>query len=71
MSEGFTGAAPVAANGGNGHAGDEPSRPVALPVHHHPGPAAAMADTDETTRSAENKPLAERLRALQHTAARH
>jgi hypothetical protein len=68
MSEGFSGTvAPVAVNGGNGHGSEEASRPVPL----HPAPAASKPDTEETSQPVETKPLAERLRALQHTAARH
>lgn len=59
-------AAPAAANGGNGHAvHEEPAQP--LPLHGAPGAPA----TAEDVAPAEVKPLAERLRALQHTAARH
>jgi DNA repair exonuclease SbcCD ATPase subunit len=66
MSDGFSATpAPAAANGGNGHATEEQPRPVPL----HPAPGAPEAD--ETARPAETRPLAERLRALQHTAARH
>jgi chromosome segregation ATPase len=59
-----------AGDGGNGHAAEE--RPRAAPVPLHRPPPAIVSHEEESAEPVEGgKTLAERLRALQHTAARH
>ena len=60
-----------AANGSNGHRAEEAPRPGAVPVNRPTAVPASPSAEAETAQPAETKPLAERLRALQHTAARH
>ncbi len=58
--------------GGNGHAAEDRLRPAPAPVTLHRAPPAIVAQEEESAEPAEGgKTLAERLRALQHTAARH
>jgi DNA repair exonuclease SbcCD ATPase subunit len=59
-----------AGEGGNGHAAEE--RPRAAPVSlHRPQPAVVSHEQESDQPIEGGKTLAERLRALQHTAARH
>jgi hypothetical protein len=59
-----------AGEGGNGHAAEDRPRPA--PVSLHRPPPAIVPQEEENAEPVEGgKTLAERLRALQHTAARH
>jgi hypothetical protein len=61
-----------ASEGGNGHAAEDRPRQAPAPVPLHRPPPAIVSHKEESAEPAEGgKTLAERLRALQHTAARH